>query len=85
MREWMFRLMAYALVLLSAGVAVPLVFGIVARIFFFRRDDDDERNDPARASALHKKYSEGASTPEPEPIADEAWPDFALSHKPDSG
>lgn len=85
MREWLSHLTFNALLLLGAGVALPLVFGLVARFLFFQRDNDDVRNDPAKAIALRKKYSEGPSTPEPEPIADEPWPEFALPQKPGSG
>lgn len=34
----------YAIYLLIAAIVLPLVAGVIGRVFFFRRDPDDIRN-----------------------------------------
>jgi hypothetical protein len=82
MRDWLsIPILHNALWVLAAGVIIPLIFGIVARIFF-KRDEDDEQNNPDEADELRER-STGAppDTPEPQPVNEEPWPSFDPSSK----
>jgi hypothetical protein len=77
----MVPLVRNALWLLAAGAIIPLILGIVARIFIFRLDKDDERNDPAKVRRMKTIREAGPDTPEPEPLVSMPWPDFGASEE----
>jgi hypothetical protein len=77
----MIPIVCYALWLLAAGAIIPLVLGIVARIFIFRPDKDDERNDPAKVRRLKEIRDAGPDTPELQPLVNEPWPEFSASSR----
>ncbi len=68
-----------ALWVLFAGVVIPLIFGLVARIFF-KRDEDDEQSNPDKARQLMERRAAAPSeTPEPNPVNEDPWPHFEAS------
>ena len=82
MRHWLsIPMLRNALWVLAAGVVIPLIFGIVARIFF-KRDDDDEKKHPEKALRL-REIGAGArpDTPEVDLCNDKPWPSFGPSPK----
>ena len=55
-----------AVIILGVGLVLPLVAGIIARIFFFRHDKDD-----AEANT-----ETNVPSPDPEPRNRQPWPRF---------
>ena len=80
MRDFLSTPIAHnALRLMAAGVLIPLIFGIAARVFVFRIDKDDARNNPQKAQQLERLGTEGPATPEPSPVFNEPWQVFSAS------
>lgn len=74
MRDWLsIPAVHNAVLLLAAGIIIPLIVGILTRIFLFRQDKDATESPPA-GSAIQDRVS-AVPTPESEPVTD-SWPEF---------
>jgi hypothetical protein len=64
--------------LYGGAAALPIVLGIIARLFT-KRDPDDARLHPGYDVELLRAKQEGPVTPEPQSTALEPWPEYPAS------